>query len=114
MTAHKKSSRNTTSLPRRRFVQGVGTCGIAAGMGLQMPALWASENRSLSALQPQILSGNRFDLAIGETPVNFTGRKAVATTINGTLPAPTLRWREGERVTLRITNRLRELSALHW
>ncbi|MNL00413.1 Copper resistance protein A precursor [compost metagenome] len=38
----------------------------------------------------------------------------MATTVNGTLPAPTLRWREGDTVTLRVTNRLKEDTSIHW
>ena len=38
----------------------------------------------------------------------------MATTVNGTLPAPTLRWQEGDTVTLRVTNRLKEDTSIHW
>jgi len=38
----------------------------------------------------------------------------VATAINGSIPAPTLRWREGDTVTIRVTNRLREATSIHW
>jgi len=38
----------------------------------------------------------------------------MATTINGMLPGPTLRWREGDTVTVRVTNRLREHTSIHW
>ena len=55
-----------------------------------------------------------FDLTIGQQGVNFTGSPAVATTVNGSLPAPTLRWREGDRVTLRVTNTLPVDSSIHW
>ena len=34
--------------------------------------------------------------------------------MNGTIPAPLLRWREGDAITLRVTNRLRERSSIHW
>ncbi|MDP0995405.1 multicopper oxidase domain-containing protein, partial [Klebsiella pneumoniae] len=61
-----------------------------------------------------VLRGTEFDLVIDETPVNFTGKPAMATTINGMLPGPTLRWREGDTVTLRVTNRLREPTSIHW
>lgn len=60
------------------------------------------------------LRGTEFHLEIGETPVNFTGAARVATTVNGQLPAPTLRWREGDTVTLHVTNRLREQTSIHW
>src|SRR5690606_11639039 len=57
---------------------------------------------------PAVLSGTEFDLRIGFTPVNFTGRRRVATVVNGQLPAPLLRWREGDTVTLRVRNELNE------
>ncbi|HEY3486625.1 MAG TPA: copper resistance system multicopper oxidase, partial [Gammaproteobacteria bacterium] len=97
------------SLTRRRFVQGVTTGTVLAGSGF-CSALFAADRFP----QPEILRGNRFDLTIGTQAVNFTGRNAIATTVNGSLPAPTLRWREGERVTLRVTNQLPVLSSIHW
>ncbi|HCK0436528.1 TPA: copper resistance system multicopper oxidase, partial [Pseudomonas aeruginosa] len=39
---------------------------------------------------------------------------ATAMTINGSLPGPTLRWREGDNVTLRVRNRLAEDTSIHW
>jgi len=61
-----------------------------------------------------MLSGTEFDLTIAETAVNFTGEPRMATTINGSFPGPALRWREGDTVTIRVTNRLREPTSLHW
>ncbi|MDO8703690.1 MAG: copper resistance system multicopper oxidase, partial [Sulfuricaulis sp.] len=61
-----------------------------------------------------VLTGTEFDLTIAETPVNFTGTPRMATTINGSIPAPTLRWRVGDTVTLRVTNRLAVDSSIHW
>ncbi len=61
-----------------------------------------------------MLRGTEFDLVIAESPVNFTGVARVATAINGSIPAPTLYWREGDTVTIRVTNRLREATSIHW
>ncbi|MBF3214762.1 copper resistance system multicopper oxidase, partial [Pseudomonas aeruginosa] len=61
-----------------------------------------------------LLAGDSFDLFIGETPVNLSGSPATAMTINGSLPGPTLRWREGDNVTLRVRNRLAEDTSIHW
>jgi CopA family copper-resistance protein len=61
-----------------------------------------------------VLSGTEFNLEIGESPVNFTGTPRMATTVNGSLPAPTLRWREGDTITLRVKNRLNEITSIHW
>jgi FtsP/CotA-like multicopper oxidase with cupredoxin domain len=60
------------------------------------------------------LAGSDFDLRIGETTMNFTGSPRVAFTVNGSVPAPTLRWQEGETVTLRAANTLDEDASIHW
>ena len=60
------------------------------------------------------LSGEIIDLVIDESPVNFTGVVRMATTINGSIPAPTLRLREGDDVTIRVTNKLSVPSSIHW
>jgi CopA family copper-resistance protein len=98
------------TLSRRRFVLGVSSL---AGVGaLPLARLWAGT----PALDnpPQDLSGNEFDLAIGYQSVNFTGTERVATTVNQSLPGPILRWKEGERVTLRVTNNLPHDTSIHW
>jgi CopA family copper-resistance protein len=60
------------------------------------------------------LCGTEFALVIGPVPVNYTGANRIATAVNGTVPAPILRWREGDTVTLRVTNRLPVTSSIHW
>lgn len=95
----------SANLPRRRFVQGLAAGGALLGM----PALARAEVPAGRAL-----TGTEFDLVIAEAPVNFTGRPRMATTVNGSIPAPTLRWREGDTVTLRVTNRLKEYTSIHW
>ena len=66
--------------------------------------------------QPQIqtLSGKTYNLTIGEQRVNYTGSPRIATTVNGSLPAPLLRWKEGDTITLRVTNKLAESTSIHW
>ncbi len=97
-------------LARRTFVQGLAMGGVAAGLGLWRPSVRAAT----SANQPTALVGSDFELSIGETPMNFTGKSRVAVTVNDSLPAPILRWREGDTVTLRVANRLREEASIHW
>jgi FtsP/CotA-like multicopper oxidase with cupredoxin domain len=100
-------------LPRRRFLRGLAAGGVLLGLSpwLRPAPAWAGETVTGTA---PVLSGTEFDLTIAETPVNFTGTSRLATTINGSIPAPTLRWREGDTVTLRVTNRLAEDTSIHW
>lgn len=104
---------NTLASPqRRRFVQGLAAGGVMLGMSALSKGSWAQPNADTTG--PAVLRGTQFDLVIAESPVNFTGKPGTATTINGSLPAPTLRWREGETVTIRVTNRLSEPTSIHW
>ena len=96
--------------PRRRFVQGLVLGGAAAAFGGFSKAPWASTSHA----EPKVLSGTEFNLEIVPTQANFTGHPTVAHTINGRLPGPILRWREGSTVTLRVTNRLPVQSSIHW
>ena len=93
---------------RRRFVQGLAAGGAIAGLGLWPKLSWALKGVGNS----NVLAGTEFDLVIGETPVNFTGRIRTAITVNGSLPAPLLRWREGTTVNLRVSNAL-PLGSMH-
>jgi CopA family copper-resistance protein len=60
------------------------------------------------------LSGNHFHLDIGKTPVNFTGADRFATSVNRSLPGPILHWKEGQTVTIKVTNHLKEPTSIHW
>jgi CopA family copper-resistance protein len=103
-----------TNASRRRFVQGLAAGGTLAGLGLFDLSAWAKSG-SINSTEPrQVLRGTEFDLEISEVPVNFTGEMGVATAINGQVPAPELRWREGDTVTLRVTNRLQHSTSIHW
>jgi FtsP/CotA-like multicopper oxidase with cupredoxin domain len=61
-----------------------------------------------------LLSGTEFQLEIEPVPLTIDDRQAMATGVNGQIPAPILRWREGDTVTLAVTNRLPEPSSIHW
>ncbi len=103
-------------LPRRRFLQGLAAGGVMLGLSPWLKPAWAREaDAAATATETApVLRGTEFDLTIAETPVNFTGRPRLATTINGSIPAPTLRFREGDTVTIRVTNRLAEETSIHW
>ena len=100
------------NLTRRRFVLGVAGSSLLAGLGFKPGTLSAAIKQT--QLGQPTLSGKVFDLTIGEQIVNFTGTSAKATTVNGSLPAPTLRFKEGDTVTLRVTNLLKVTSSIHW
>ena len=92
-------------LTRRRFVQGVGTGALLSAGGL--PLLGSTPAGTE-------LAGPTFDLTVDTLPMNFTGVARRAVVVNGQLPGPTLRMRQGDEVTIRVTNRLRERTSIHW
>ena len=99
------------SITRRRFVQGIAAGGLLAALDLYR---WPSFARAADQPAMPQLTGNNFDLVIEETPVNFSGTPAIATAVNGIVPGPILRWREGDTVTLAVTNRLKSQTSIHW
>ena len=97
-------------MKRRTFVKGAAAVSLAAV---------AASGREAKALPRQassasVLEGREFFLHIDYAPVNFTGKEAVATAINGQVPGPTLVWQEGETVTIHVTNHLKKSSSIHW
>lgn len=103
----------TPNPQRRRFVQGLATGGVLLGLA-GLPKLGRSQGAPARQANAPMLEGTEFNLVIAASAVNFTGTPRLATTINGSLPAPTLRWREGDTVTIRVTNQLREHTSIHW
>ncbi len=94
-------------LSRRSFLQAAGAGLFVLGTNRGNDA-WAQRQTQT------VLSGSHFDLQIGEAPFNFTGKQRVGTVVNGQIPGPLLRWREGDTVTLRVSNRLAARSSIHW
>ncbi|ARP84304.1 copper oxidase [Bordetella genomosp. 8] len=97
---------------RRRFVTGLAAGGIVATAGGWQPA-HAATGTAQAAGAP-VLTGTEFALDVAETAVNYTGAARMATTVNGLLPGPVLRWREGDTVTLHVRNRLSVATSIHW
>jgi CopA family copper-resistance protein len=91
---------------RRTFVQGVSGGVLLLGAGSRLSGAATAPGAELH--------GPVFDLTVDTLPVNFTGAARRAVVINSQLPGPTLRMRQGDEVTIRVTNRLRERTSIHW
>ena len=101
------------SSSRRAFVKQLAVGGAVSGLGVWRQPVWAVAGPSGSADQG-ILAGTQFDLTIDSLAVDFSGRERTAMAINGSIPGPLLRWREGDTVTLRVHNRLPQDTSIHW
>lgn len=99
---------------RRRFIQGLAAGGVLLGLSPWLTPARAQPVANMTNGVAPVLTGKVFDLTIEEMVVNFTGTPRVATAINGSIPAPTLRWREGDTVIIKVTNRMKVSTSIHW
>lgn len=99
-------------MSRRDFLHYTGAVGLLAGVESLVPA----SSLPGTGEAPAVLSASDgpIDLAIAETPFVVDGRRATATTINGTVPGPLLRFREGEEAVIHVTNHLHDDTSIHW
>lgn len=96
----------TTNLPRRRLLQAATALGAAS----LLPSWARSASPGLATL-----SGDQINLTVGHTPVRIDGRAGHAVSVNGTVPAPLIRLKEGQNVRLSVANRLHdEDTSIHW
>lgn len=95
---------------RRRFVQGLAAGGAFAALNWGGYAF----GETTPPHTPTTLAGKHFELTVDSLPVNYTGKRSVATAVNGSVPGPILRWKEGDAVTIAVTNRLKEPTSIHW
>ncbi|WP_421740103.1 copper resistance system multicopper oxidase [Caulobacter sp.] len=94
------------ALDRRQMLVAGATAGLA---GL-LPA-WA---RASDRRQPATLSGEEIALTIGHAALSLDGKAGHAMAVNGTVPGPLIRLKEGQRVRLSVTNTLDEDTSIHW
>jgi CopA family copper-resistance protein len=104
---------STLALDRRALLRGgVLTGGLLAAQGL-LPAWAQSGSPGMGPTLPT-LNGPNVALSVGHSPFSVGGRTGHAITVNGTLPAPLIRLREGQNVRLSVTNTLDEDTSIHW
>ncbi len=95
-------------LTRRDFLR----CGAAAGAWAGLEALLPTWARASGGVSP--VGSDVTELAIREVSFQVGGRRTVATTINGSVPGPLVRLREGQEAVIRVANELDEDTSIHW
>lgn len=94
------------------MIHRTGALGLLAALRNILPGYagqTSAEHRSNTAL-----SGDVIDLHISEAAFTVGNKTGTAKTINGTVPGPLIRLREGQNVTIRVENRLKVTSSIHW
>ena len=104
--------KSSSRISRRQLLKSAEAVAMLAALERLAPA-YAGTQTSVAG-QPSELSGSTIDLVIAETHFRVDDKAVMAVTINGSVPGPLLRLREGENVTLLVTNRLKEVSSIHW
>ena len=104
---------SSMALDRRSLLRGAAAGGGLLGLSGLMPAWAQTGSPGLRADLPT-LTGPNIDLTVGHSSFTVGGRTGHAFTVNGLLPAPLLRMREGQNVRLSVTNTLDEDTSIHW
>jgi FtsP/CotA-like multicopper oxidase with cupredoxin domain len=100
-------------IDRRTLLRYGAYCGGAIALDALLPA-WARSATHGIASTAAALAGPEIALTIGHTSLRIAGRHGHAVTVNGSLPAPLLRLRQGQRVRIAVTNELDEDTSIHW
>ena len=101
------------SIDRRGLITGAAGLAGLFGAGGAFPA-WARSGTQGLTPSADVLGGDAIALTVGESHFSTGGRSAHAVTVNGTLPAPLIRLKEGRNVRIAVTNRLKEDTSIHW
>lgn len=101
-------------ITRRRFLQGTAAAGAGTALYALLPGYAWSALTAPTAAPLQADAGPVTNLVIARSRLDINGKIATPTVVNGSLPGPVLRYREGETVTIRVTNQLEETSSIHW
>ena len=98
---------------RRSLLKGAALTSGGLAFAQIVPA-WAQSGSA--GLNPAMgtVSGDNIALSIGHSMFKLGKRSGHAITVNGTLPAPLIRLKEGQHVKLAVTNTLDEDTSLHW
>jgi CopA family copper-resistance protein len=101
-------------LTRRGLLRGGLSLGALGLLGGDLLPAWARSATAAGEVALTSLSGTSFRLAVGRRAIHVDGREGRAITVNGTVPAPLLRWRQGDTVTLEVTNEIDADTSIHW
>lgn len=105
-----------TTVSRRDILQHSLGLGSVLAWNAMLPS-WASPNgthQESKTKHGNTLSGDHIELSVKNSPFRIGRRKGHAVTVNGSLPAPLIRLREGQNVRLSVTNHLNEDTSIHW
>jgi CopA family copper-resistance protein len=102
------------NLNRRSLLRGATLGGVGLASSNLLPAWAQTASHGTAAKQFATISGEEIRLTVAESAFRVDGRVGHAITLNGTIPAPLIRLREGQNVRIVVDNHLDEDTSIHW
>jgi CopA family copper-resistance protein len=103
----------TKDFDRRQLLRGATITGGALALNALLPGWARSATPGLAPSLPTLVGPN-IDLTVSRAHLNLDGRAGHAVTVNGTVPGPLLRLKEGQKVRISVRNELAEDTSIHW
>lgn len=98
---------------RRQLLRGAGIGVAGAGLTAWLPA-WAQTVSPGLTAPLSTVAGEDITLRIARQTMVIDGRAMRAIGLNGTVPGPIIRLKEGQTARLHVINDLDEESSVHW
>ncbi|MGB3768323.1 MAG: copper resistance system multicopper oxidase [Phormidesmis sp.] len=100
-------------IDRRNFLRFTAGASIGVGLNRLSPA-YARQPLSTATTKQNISYPDVINLKVQETAVKVGGKSAKGITVNGSMPGPLVRIKEGQTVTINVDNQLAESTSIHW
>ena len=106
---------NPLSVDRRKFLTASAGAASLVGLGQVIPA-WArgSHGGALARKGSDVLSGERLTMTVEDASFATGSRHGPAVTVNGTIPGPLVRLREGQNLVVDLLNNSSMGTSIHW
>lgn len=104
---------STNTINRRTFLRYAGSLAAFGGASMILPSYALAGFNGREVVSPQG-PDNIIDLTVGHVPMKIGNKKGKAIGLNGTVPGPLVRMKEGQDVLIRVKNELDEDTSIHW
>ena len=101
-------------MDRRSLLRWMAAGAAGASLESLAPAFARADGKSAVLPARQVAGESVIELTIDDLPLLVNGRTGKAVAVNGSVPGPVVRLREGQDAVLRVTNRLKEMTSIHW
>src|SRR5699024_2334600 len=108
-----ESTKEENNISRSTFLKYAASLTAVAGASAILPSYALAGFKGREVVKPKG-PDNIIDLTVGKIPIIIDGKEDTAIGINGTVPGPLIRMKEGQDVLIRVKNELDETTSIHW